>query len=93
MKSKEVFLGGWVNALANLVAICSVGNDEIITWGFIAAMLIILAASCGIRLMLVSCIKEIDGQDVATDWASFGSYSLGAVITTAVTMFIFLISV
>lgn len=92
MKSKEVFLGGWATALANLVAICSVGNDEISTSGFVIAMLVILAVSCGIRLMLASCVKEVDGQDVATDWVSFGSYSLGAVITTAVTMFIFLIS-
>lgn len=92
MKSKEVFLGGWATALANLVAICSVGNDEISTSGFVIAMLVILAVSCGIRLMLASCVKEVDGHDVATDWISFGSYSLGAVITTAVTMFIFLIS-
>lgn len=92
MKSREVFLGGWATALANLVAIGSVGNDEISIEGFVFAMLVILAVSCGVSLMLASCVKEVDGQDVATDWASFGSYSLGAVISTAVTLFIFLIS-
>lgn len=93
MKSREMFLGGWATALANLVAICSVGNDEIIVWGFVVAMLVILAVSCGIRLMLASCVKEAEKKDAATDWASFGSYSLGACISTAVTLFLFLISV
>lgn len=92
MKSREVFLGGWATALANLAAIGSVGNDEISIAGFVFAMSVILAVSCGIRLMLASCVKEVDGHDVATDWASFGSYSLGAVISAAVTLFIFLIS-
>lgn len=92
MKSREVFLGGWATALTNLVAIGSVGSDPISKGGLVLALLVILAVSCGIRLMLASCVKEVDGQDVATDWASFGSYSFGAVISTAVTLFIFLIS-
>ena len=92
MKSREVFLGGWATALANLVAICSVGNDEISTSGLVIAMSVILAVSCGVRLMLASCVKEGIDRDLPTDWASFGSYSLGAVISTAVTLFFFLVS-
>lgn len=92
MKSKEVFLGGWATALANLVAIGSVGNGEISTSGFVIAMSVILVVSCGVRLMLASCVKEGEDMDLPTDWASFGSYSLGAVISTVVTLFIFLIS-
>lgn len=92
MKSREVFLGGWATALANLVAIGSVGSDPIGKGGLVLALLVILAVSCGIRLMIASCVKEGKDRDLPTDWASFGSYSLGAVISAAVTLFIFLIS-
>ena len=92
MKSREVFLGGWATALANLVAIGSVGSDPIGKGGLVLALLVVLVVSCGIRLMLASCVKEGKDRDLPTDWASFGSYSLGAVISTAVTLFIFLIS-
>ena len=92
MKSREVFLGGWATALANLVAIGSVGSEPIGKGGLVLALLVILAVSCGIRLMLASCVKEGKDRDLPTDWASFGSYSLGAVISAAVTLFIFLIS-
>ena len=92
MKSREVFLGGWATALANLVAIGSVGSDPIGKGGLVLALLVVLVVSCGIRLMLASCVKEGKDSDLPTDWASFGSYSLGAAISTAVTLFIFLIS-
>lgn len=92
MKSREVFLGGWATALANLVAIGSVGSDPIGKGGLVLALLVVLVVSCGIRLMLASCVKEGKDRDLPTDWASFGSYSLGAVISSAVTLFIFLIS-
>lgn len=92
MKSREVFLGGWATALANLVAIGSVGSSPIDKGGLVLALLVILAVSCGIRLMLASCVKEDKDMDLPTDWVSFGSYSLGAVISAAVTLLIFLIS-
>lgn len=92
MKSKEMFLGGWATALANLVAIGSVGNGPIGKGGLVLGMLAILVVSCGIRLMLASCVKEGKDRDLPTDWVSFGSYSLGAVISTAVTLFIFLVA-
>ncbi|MBQ4589115.1 MAG: hypothetical protein IJA95_07495 [Bacteroidaceae bacterium] len=69
MKSREVFLGGWATALANLVAIGSVGSDPIGKGGLVLALLVILAVSCGIRLMLASCVKEGKDRDLPTDWA------------------------
>lgn len=91
MKGKSLFLGGWVTALANIVAVLSVGIDPIQTGGFIIAMLIILVLSCSICLMLLSAGKESDGES-ATNWASVGSYALGAAISTATTIIIHLLA-
>ena len=91
MKKKEMVYGFLVTGLINLVAVWSVGDDEIIRWGFILAMCVIFAFSCGIRLMIASTGKEsITGGDATTDWASFGWYSLGSAVATLVTSIIVL---
>ena len=88
MNQKEMYLGGWATALLNLVAICSLGNEPFSIGGFVFALLIMLAISCGIRLMLLSAAKESYG----TNWKAFGYYALGAAISTVVPMFLFLVS-
>lgn len=91
MKKKEMVYGFLATGLIELVAVWSVCGDEIIKWGFILGMCIIFAFSCGIRLMIASAGKEsVIGGDAPTDWVSFGWYSLGAVIATAVTMLVML---
>jgi hypothetical protein len=91
MKKKEMVYGFLVTGLIDLVAVWSVGGDEIIKWGFILGICIIFAFSCGIRLMIASAGKEsITGGDAPTDWVSFGWYSLGAAIATLLTSVIVL---
>jgi hypothetical protein len=91
MKKKGMIYGFLVTGLIDLVAVWSVGGDEIIQWGFILGMCIIFAFSCGVRLMIASAGKEsIAGGDAPTDWVSFGWYSLGAVIATLVTSLVVL---
>lgn len=91
MKKKEMVYGFLATGLIELVAVWSVGGDEIIKWGFILGMCIIFAFSCGIRLMIASCSKvSASGGDAPTDWLSFGWYSLGAVIATLVTSLVVL---
>lgn len=92
MKAKEIYLGGWITALTNTIAICSVAGEQIIKWGFIFAMLAILAISIAIRWMVASCPKETEGCDASTDWLSLGMFSIGATISTAVALFIYLVA-
>lgn len=91
MKKKEMIYGFLVTGLIDLVAVWSVGGDEIIQWGFILGMLVIFGFSCGIRLMIASAGKEsLVGGDAPTDWVSFGWYSLGAAVATLLTSVIVL---
>lgn len=84
--------GFLVTGFIDLVTVWSAGGDEIIKWGFILGMCIIFAFSCGIRLMIASAGKEsASGGDAATDWVSFGWYSLGAADATLVTSVIVLL--
>lgn len=92
MKAKEMYLGGWVTSLVNLIAIGSADGEEIQKGGFVLAMLIILAVSCGIRLMVASAAKEKEDSDAPTNWTLLGHYSIGAAISTAVTLLIFLLA-
>ena len=92
MKKNEFLYGLVATGLVDFLAVWSAdGEGEIIKGGFILAMCILLAFSCGIRLMIASCGKEsASGGDAPTDWLSFGWYSLGAVIATLVTSLVVL---
>lgn len=91
MKTKELIIGFVATALAESVAVWSVGGDDIILYGFIIAMVVILFMSCGIRLMLASATKETNGQSSSTDWQVVCSYCLGSVISTVlVSLFVLL---
>lgn len=92
MNTKEIYFGGWVTALCNIIAMCSVGNDPIQTVGFVIAMIIIFLFCSGIRLMMASAVKEVPGQDASTKWVDFGSFALGAGISTVITILMFLIA-
>ena len=88
MNQKEMYLGGWATALLILVALCSLGNEPFLVGGFALAMAVLLAFSCGIRLMLLSSTKGEKG----TDWKAFGSYAVGAAISTIIPLGLFLIA-
>lgn len=92
MKKNEFIYGLVATGLVDFLAVWSAdGEGEIIKEGFILAMCILLAFSCGIRLMIASCGKEsASSGDAPTDWLSFGWYSLGAVIATLVTSLVVL---
>ena len=76
--------------LINLLMVFTAAGEEIITSGFITAVCVLFAMSIGIRLMLASAMKESDGQDAATDWASWAWYTLGALVASVISMFLVL---
>ena len=91
MNIKELYFGGWVTALINVIAMCSAGNEPFIVSGFIIAMIIIFIFCSGIRLMMASALKEKEGEDCGTDWISFGSFAAGSAISTIITIIMFLL--
>lgn len=92
MNAKEIYFGGWMTALLNVIAMCSAGNDPFDTFGFVIAMVIVFLFCSGIRLMLASAGKEDpEDGDAPTKWTEFGSFALGSGISTAITILMFLI--
>ena len=89
-KKKEVIYGFLATGLINLFLVLTAIGEKIITTGFITAVGVLLALSIGVRLMLASAEKESDGQDAATDWASWAWYTFGALMASAVSLYLVL---
>ena len=89
-KKKEVIYGFLATGLINLFLVLTAIGEEIITSGFITAVCVLFALSIGIRVMLASAEKESDGQDAATDWSSWAWYTLGALMASAVSLWLVL---
>ena len=86
MKKKDMIYGFLVTGSIDLLAVLGAYGEEIIRMGFILAMCIVFAFSCGIRLMIASAEKESLTGGSSTDWVSLAWYSLGAAIATLITL-------
>lgn len=88
MNSKELFLGGWVNALMILVSILSLGGDEMNKTGYIISVIIMLSFSSIVRTVLGNATKN----DSPSDWKAIGSYIFGATISSIIAIVLYLIA-
>lgn len=87
---KEIVYGLLATGAIDLLALWTAGGEEIIKGGFVIAMCIVFALSCGIRLMLASCGKDNREIEQPTDWVSLGWYSIGAAAATALALLVVL---
>lgn len=91
MNFKEMFLGAIITALIDLIVFLTVIGGELFTPGVVIGLLVIFAFSSGVRLMIASARPEVANKETGTDWKSFGSYTLGAAVSTIIAMLLFFI--
>ena len=79
MKMKDIILGLVVTLCVDVLAVASVGRDEIIVHGFYLAMAIIFCFSCVVRVMVASATPDAVSS---TNWKGVASYAVGALVAT-----------
>ena len=82
MNKFQFTFGALVTLALNAILLLTVLGEQILTYGFIGAVLIIFAFVSIIKLAIGNAISD----NKSVDWKSIGSFAFGSFVATAVVL-------